>query len=48
MDKFVEMMDFGEILIELENGFSLEQFIEVKELKEVIKEIIFEEEDVVV
>ena len=46
MDKLVEMMDSGEILTELENGFSPEQFIEAKELKE-LKEIISEEEDAV-
>ena len=47
MDKLVEMMDSGEIPTELENGFSPEQFIEVKESKEVTKEIISEEEDAV-
>ncbi|MCL2926308.1 MAG: hypothetical protein MGF17_17300 [Trichodesmium sp. MAG_R04] len=46
MDKLVEMMDSGEILTELENGFSPEQFIEAKESKE-LKEIISEEEDAV-
>ncbi|MCL2932974.1 MAG: hypothetical protein MGG11_12150 [Trichodesmium sp. MAG_R03] len=46
MDKLVEMMDSGEIPTELENGFSPEQFIEVKESKE-LKEIISEEEDAV-
>ena len=34
MDKLVEMMDSGEIPIELENGFGPEQFIEAKESKE--------------
>ena len=46
MDKLVEMMDSGEIPTELENGFSPEQFIEVKESKE-SKEITSEEEDAV-
>lgn len=46
MDKLVEMMDSGEIPIELENGFGPEQFIEAKESKE-LKEIISEEEDAV-
>ncbi len=46
MDKLVEMMDSGEIPTELENGFSPEQFIEVKESKE-LKEITSEEEDAV-
>ena len=46
MDKLVEMMDSGEVPTELENGFSPEQFIEVKESKE-LKEIISEEEDAV-
>ncbi|NEP88228.1 MULTISPECIES: hypothetical protein [Okeania] len=46
MDKLVEMMDSGEILTELENGFSPEQFIEVKESKE-SKEIASEEEEAV-
>merc|ERR1739838_432344 len=46
MDKLVEMMDSGEILTELENGFSPEQFIAAKESKE-LKEIISEEEDAV-
>lgn len=46
MDKLVEMMDSGEILTELENGFSPEQFIEVKESKE-LKEIASEEEEAV-
>ncbi|MEB3339777.1 hypothetical protein [Okeania sp.] len=46
MDKLVEMMDAGEIPIELENGFSPEQFIEVKESKE-SKEAVSEEEDAV-
>ncbi|NEP07279.1 MAG: hypothetical protein F6K24_00685 [Okeania sp. SIO2D1] len=46
MDKLVEMMDSGEILTELENGFSPEQFIEVKESKE-SKEITSEEEEAV-
>ncbi|NEN93114.1 MAG: hypothetical protein F6K48_31195, partial [Okeania sp. SIO3H1] len=41
-----EMMDSGEILTELENGFSPEQFIEVKESKE-SKEIASEEEEAV-
>lgn len=43
MDKLVEMMDSGEILTELENGFSPEQFIEVKESRE-SKEIASEDE----
>ncbi|OZH53821.1 hypothetical protein AFK68_15110 [Hydrocoleum sp. CS-953] len=46
MDKLVEMMDSGDIPTELENGFSPEQFIEVKESKE-SKEITSEEEDAV-
>ncbi len=46
MDKLVEMMDSGEIPTELENGFSPEQFIEVKESKE-LKETTSEEEDAV-
>ncbi|NEP79480.1 MAG: hypothetical protein F6K17_04365 [Okeania sp. SIO3C4] len=46
MDKLVEMMDSGEIVTELENGFSPEQFIEVKESKE-SKEIASEEEEAV-
>ncbi len=46
MDKLVEMMDSGEIPTELENGFGPEQFIEVKESKE-LKEITSEEEDAV-
>lgn len=46
MDKLVEMMDSGEILTELEDGFSPEQFIEVKESKD-SKEIASEEEEAV-
>ena len=46
MDKLVEMMDSGDIPTELENGFSPEQFIEVKESKE-SKEATSPEEDAV-
>ncbi|MGK7922402.1 MAG: hypothetical protein AB4080_20595 [Trichodesmium sp.] len=46
MDKLVEMMDSGDIPTELENGFSPEQFIEVKESKE-SKETTSPEEDAV-
>ncbi|MDJ0553157.1 MAG: hypothetical protein QNJ68_01680 [Microcoleaceae cyanobacterium MO_207.B10] len=38
MDQLVDMMDSGELPTELENGFSPEQFIEVKESKETVSD----------
>ncbi|MGB3513766.1 MAG: hypothetical protein WBA93_32075 [Microcoleaceae cyanobacterium] len=43
MDQLVEMMDSGQLPTELENGFGPEQFIEVKESKEIVSD----EEDAV-